>query len=260
MRLLSYMTPGFPVSLFEMIGRLVGAEVEYETESSGPLPGNDPFAEGDMELGWICSTSFVDMSTAGEDPSIQLVGVAWVPDDPDAHGRPVYFGDVVTRPDSGITTFADLEGKRVGCNDPVSLSGHYALKFELDDRGLEPDFVEMVFTGGHQASLTAVASGEIDAAIVDSVVRTTRVRVDPDVAKLRVLDRLGPWPTQPLVARVSLTADEVTRVREHLLGASDDPELREELEAAALSHFVAVGPDHYAPVRTAMARLTDDVT
>jgi len=258
MRLISYMTPGFSKSLFESIGRVVGAEVEYETEASGPLPGDNPFVEDGTELGWICSTSFVDMATTGDNPSVQLVGVAWVPDDPDVAGRPVYFGDIVTRPDSGITSFDDLQGKRVGCNDPVSLSGHYALNFALDDRGLAAGYLEKVFTGGHQASLTAVANGELDAAIVDSVVRTTRERIDPDVAELAVIDRLGPWPTQPLVARVSLGSEEVALVRERLLNASQDPELRAELEAAALSHLIEVAPDHYAPVREAMARLNNN--
>ena len=260
MRLISYMTPGFPVSLFESIGRIIGAEVEYETEASGPMPGHDPFADDATELGWICSTSFVDMASTGKDPSIQLVGVAWVPDDPDADGRPVYFGDIVTRSDSGISSFEDLEGKRVGCNDPVSLSGHYALNFALDDRGLGDDYLDKVFTGGHQASLTAVANGELDAAIVDSVVRTTRSRVDPDIADLSVLDRLGPWPTQPLVARVSLSEDEVAAVRQALLEASTDTELRDELHATALSHLVEVDADHYAPVHAAMERLARNDT
>lgn len=258
MRLLTYMTPGFPASLFEAIGRILDVNVEYETEASGPLPGQDPFADDDgTELGWVCSTSFVDMAATGDAPSIQLVGIAWVPDDPDVDGRPVYFGDIVTRPNSGITSFEDLGGKRVGCNDPVSLSGHYALNFELDRRDLDDGYLEKVFTGGHQASLTAVASGDLDAAIVDSVVRTTRTRIDPSVAELKVVERLGPWPTQPLVARISFDAHEVANVRQRLLAAAEDPVLGAELRAAGLSHLVEVGPDHYGPVRDAMSRLAN---
>ena len=257
MRLLSYMTPGFPESLFESIGRAVGATVEYETKSSGPEPGENPFLGDGVELGWICSTSFVDSALTGDDPSIQLVGVAWVPDDSDANGRPVYFADIVTRADSPIQSFADLEGHTMACNDPVSLSGHYALKFELDDRGLPDGFVDLRFTGGHQASLTAVAKGEVDVALVDSVVRTARARVDPAVAKLRVLGRLGPWPTQPLVAAVSLTQDEVAAVRRRLLDAVENDALRAELRSSALSHLVEVTPDHYNRVRDAMNRLAD---
>ena len=40
--------------------------------------------------------------------------------------------------------------------------------------------------------------------LVDSVVRTSRARHDPAVAALRIVERLGPWPVQPLVARADL--------------------------------------------------------
>lgn len=253
-RLVSYMSPGFPESLFERIGEVIDADVQFERELSGPAPGTNPFVEDDLDFGWVCSTSFVDLAARGDEPSIQLVGVAWVPDDPDANGRPVYFGDLITRADSGIRSFEDLEGRRVGCNDLVSLSGHYALRFALEDRGLEDDFAELVFTGGHHSSIDAVLAGEIDAAVVDSVVRTSRARLDPEVASLQIIDRLGPWPVQPLVARHTLDAEQVATARRLLLEASDSPEIQAELDAAALSHFVEVGPDHYAAVHAAMQR------
>ncbi len=253
MRLISYMSPGFPTSLFHQIGRVLGVDVDFDETSSGPTPGNDPFADGSADLGWVCSTSYVDLETRGDDAAVQLVGVAWVPDDPDSNGAPVYFGDLVTRADSGITTFDDLAGRRVGCNDPVSLSGYHALRIALHERGLPDSFCEQPFTGGHHASLDMVVAGDLDAALVDSVVRTGRARMDPAVDALTVIERLGPWPTQPLVARKSLATEDVRRVRRQMLAASGQPALQAELEAAALSHLVEVGPDHYAAIRTAMA-------
>ena len=254
MRLLSYMSPGFPTSLFEALGRVLDADVIFDEERSGPAPGVDPFADGSADLGWICSTSFVDLTTRRDDPSIVLAGVAWVPDDPDVAGRPVYFGDVVTRPDSAIDTFDDLRGARIGCNDEVSLSGHHSLRFALHDRGLGENFVEIVFTGGHQRSLDLVVAGELDAAVVDSVVRTRRSRVDTAVAGLRIVERLGPWPVQPLVARSTLKAAEIDDVRRRLLEASSHPDVVAELRGAALSHLVEVDARHYEPVRDAIHR------
>ena len=254
-RLISYMAPGFPESLFELIGDAIGATVEYETEMSGPAPGTDPFADSGAEFGWVCSTSFVDLATRGSDPSVQLVGVAWVPDDPDSAGRPVYFGDLVTRPGSEVSSINDLRGLRIGCNDVVSLSGHYALRFALDDAGISVDEVELVFTGGHHSSIDMMLAGDLDVAVVDSVVRTGRARLDPNVAALTVVERLGPWPVQPLVARSTLDPEQMATARRLLVEASDTPAMQAELDAAALSHFVEVGPDHYAPVRTAMDRI-----
>ena len=255
MRLISYMSPGFPRSLFTSLANVVDAEVHFDESASGPASGVDPFRDGEADLGWICSTSFVDLCTRSADPTIELAGVAWVPDDPDANGRPVYFGDLVTLADSGIESFNDLEGRTVGCNDEVSLSGNYALRFALKDRGLSPDFIDRVMTGGHHHSLDHLLAGEIDVALVDSVVRTARARTDERIANLRIIERLGPWPVQPLVARSTMSAGEISYVRRLLLDAADRPEIQAELEAACLTTLVEIGPDHYAPVQAAMDRL-----
>lgn len=260
LRFVSYMTPGFPRSLFEAFATCLDAElaveteVTFETELSGPAPGDDPFADRRMDVGWICSTSFVDLSLRSAEPSVRLAGVAWVPDDPDVGGRPVYFSDLVVRPDSPIRSFGDLAGRRIGCNDPVSLSGHHALRFEIEERGDDPDsFAELVFTGGHHRSIDAVLDGTIDAAVVDSVVRIGRARQSSEVAELRLVDRLGPWPVQPLVARSDLDATFVNRIAETLLGANENPVIRTHLRAAALTELVPVADDHYEGVCRAMS-------
>ena len=258
MRLISYMSPGFPRSLFERIGEVVGAEVEFDETHSGPVAPNDPFADNSFDLGWVCSTSYVEMATRNEDPTITLAGVAWVPDDPGSNGRPIYFGDIITRADSGITTFDDLEGRTVACNDEVSLSGNYALRFAIRDRGLSEGFLEQVFTGAHHNSIDQVLSGEVDAAVVDSVVRIGRARNNPAVADLRIVERLGPWPVQPLVARSTLDADTIAEVRRLLLDAASDPLIKAELDKASLAGLVEVGPDHYDAVRAALRGQTDN--
>jgi len=251
--MISYMTPGFPASLFELVAQRLGVDLEFDSARSGPAPDDDPFTNGHVDLGWICSTSFVDLSLRADNPSVQLVGVAWVPDDPDADGRPVYFSDIVVPHGSNVRSFEELAGCRIGCNDLISLSGHHALRFEIEQRGGDPDtFAELVFTGGHDASLDAVAAGKLDGAVIDSVVRTRRSRTDATIASLRVIDRLGPWPVQPLVARSNMANDQLAHLARTLLDANDDPDMQAELEAAALTGFVAVGPDHYEPVRLAM--------
>jgi len=250
----SYMVPGFPESLFERMAEVLGADLHVDSRTSGPAPGEDPFRDGTMDLGWICSTSFVELALADADPSVRLAGVAWVPDDPDAAGRPVYFGDVVVRADSDAEGLAALTGRRIGGNDPVSLSGHHALRLALLDEGFDPEtFAPIEFTGGHHASLDALAAGTLDAAVVDSVVRLGRARHDAAVADLRVVRRLGPWPTQPLVVTAAANDGEVTAIRDALLDAARRPELAAELAAAGLTGLVAVGDDHYAAVSAAMA-------
>ncbi|MEQ8841118.1 MAG: phosphate/phosphite/phosphonate ABC transporter substrate-binding protein [Acidimicrobiales bacterium] len=254
MQLVSYLSPGFPALLFELLADRLGAEVTFETATSGPPADQDPFRDGTYDLGWICSTSFVDLALRPPDPSVVLAGVAWVPDDPDSLGRPVYFGDLVVPIGSDIQALSDLAGRRIGCNDVVSLSGHHALRFALADLGEDPsDFAELVFTGGHHRSLDALLAGDLDACVVDSVVRTRRARHDPAVAELPVIERLGPWPVQPLVARAGLDATRLADVRRTLL-AADDPDVGAALHDAGLSRLVEVDEHHYASVREALAR------
>ena len=82
-----------------------------------------------------------------------------------------------------------------------------------------------------------------------------RSRSQAEVADLRILERLGPWPVQPLVMRANASPAEVTEVRERLLAAADDPRLIAEMANAGLTKLVEVDADHYAAVHAAMARL-----
>jgi ABC-type phosphate/phosphonate transport system substrate-binding protein len=251
----SYMSPGFPESLFELLARIMDVELHFERETSGPPADEDPFRDGRFDLGWVCSTSFVDLALGDRDPSVRLAGVAWVPDDPDSQGRPVYFGDLCVAPGSGVEALADLAGARIACNDVVSLSGHHALRIAIEGLGEDSrDFAELVFTGGHHNSLDALLAGEVDACVVDSVVRIGRGRHDAAVDDLRVIARLGPWPVQPLVARRDLDPELVAEVRQALLEANEDPEVVDALRDAALTRLVPVDDTHYAPVREAFER------
>jgi len=250
------MTPGFPESLFTVMAEILGAELHLMPDLSGPAAGEDPFADGTFDFGWICSTSYVDLTTGRPEPSVRLAGVAWVPDDPDSGGEPVYFSDIVVAADSGIRNFDDLAGRRIACNDAVSLSGHHALRLEINRRGADPDaFAELIFTGGHQRSLDMITDGAIEAAVIDSVVRFTRARVDPAVADLKIIEHLGPWPVQPLVARIDLPKGVVVAAANRLLSASLSGPLATELKAAGFAGLVRVGPENYETVRQALAAI-----
>lgn len=253
--MISYLAPGYPAALFEALAEHIGVELGFEVGRSGPDPLLDPFVAGTADLGWVCSTSFVELTT-DRPASVQEVGVAWVPDDPDAADRPVYFSDVLVSADSDARSLDDLAGRRIGCNDPASLSGYHALRIELDRRGHDPaDFATLVMTGGHHHSIDQLLAGELDAAVVDSIVRTRRARQWDDVAGLRVVERLGPWPTQPVVMRIEAAPTEVGAVRDALLRANDDPEIVELLAASALTRLARTDADHCDEVRAAMARL-----
>jgi len=122
--MISYLTPGYPVALFEALAEHLGVELDLETGRSGP----DPV------------------------------------DDPDAEDRPVQFSDVIVRADSEDQSLDDLAGRRIGCNDPASLSGCHALRIEAtadEVRSIDDDVVEPVAQRRERNAASSCRPGEL---------------------------------------------------------------------------------------------------
>ena len=259
LRLLSYLAPSLPYALFEGLARHFGAvtgrqvELGFDTTRSGPRPGeHEPFDAARVDLAFVCATSYVWLTGVQPAP-IELVGAAWVPTDPRARGRAVYFGDVLTTV-GGPRSLPELTGLRIAYNDEVSLSGHHSLRGALLTAGVDPGTVELRHSGSHLRSLELLDAGEVDAAAIDSNVWRRRGREDVDLAqRLVTIATLGPHPVQPLVARAGLPRRLRRQVRAAMLTAHDHPEVAGALRSAELTRFVPVDDGAFAPLRTQMA-------
>ena len=261
LRVLSYLAPSVPASLFEALATRMGAELgedvalRFDESRSGPRPGEDePFTSGRVDLAFLCATSYVWLSS-GASPVVDLVGAAWVPADPRSHARPVYFADVVG-PASGAGALEELVGGRVAYNDEVSLSGYHSLRFAFDTAGIQADRIELVRSGSHLRSLELLRSGDVDAAALDSTVWQRCRRHDPALAKeFRVISELGPHPVQPMVARAGLPQPVREAARRTLVNAHAESSVATALGNAELVRFVAVDDRDYAGLRAQMADL-----
>ncbi|MDZ7714129.1 MAG: PhnD/SsuA/transferrin family substrate-binding protein [Rhodovibrio sp.] len=109
-----------------------------------------------------------------------------------------------------------------------SHSGWIALRAALADRGMAPDraLAGIVWTGGHRASVRAVADREADVAAVDCVTHALLAAHAPDaLAGTRVLAGTPTAPGLPLVAGPHVDPATRARVRSALWGALSDPDL-----------------------------------
>lgn len=79
-------------------------------------------------------------------------------------GKPEYFAIIVTHPDSGIKTVADLKGKTFAFGDKGSTSGYLIPLHYFTQQGIDPEkyFSKVLYTK-HQAIETQVAAGQLDA-------------------------------------------------------------------------------------------------
>lgn len=73
-----------------------------ETRVSGPEKGvKDPFSEGEADVGFMCSPSFLWLRELRASP-VELLGAAPVCREERTLGRPVYFCEVIVRRDAPI--------------------------------------------------------------------------------------------------------------------------------------------------------------
>lgn len=125
-------------------------------------------------------------------------------------GREHYFGQIITRADSGIQSLEDLNQKRFAFVDPVSSSGYLFPLHLLNDKKIK--FKETIFAGTHDAVVTAVYQKKVDAGATfyappdaDGTPKDARwvVRTQfPDVfEKIKVLKMTDPIPNDPVVFR-----------------------------------------------------------
>ena len=79
-------------------------------------------------------------------------------------GKPEYFAIMVTHPNSGINSPADLKGRTFAFGDKGSTSGYLTPLYDVMEQGITPekDFSRVIHTS-HQAIETQVTQGVLDA-------------------------------------------------------------------------------------------------
>ena len=95
----------------------------------------------------------------------------------------------ITSKDTGIARLEDLKGKTLSFGSPSSTSGHLMPRHYLLAAKIDPDtdLKRVSFSGAHDATIAAVASGKVDAGALNISVWNKFVeeaRVDPGQARV----------------------------------------------------------------------------
>lgn len=179
-------------------------------------------------------------------------------------GEGFFYSAIITRADSGIKSLRDLKGKTFAFVDPVSVSGAIYPKALLMDEGLRPerDFSQVIYAGGHDATVLAVLHGKVDAGATFS--NDTEGKkgswhefLPPEqAAKIRVLAYTKPMPSDNIAVAEGLDPEIVSKVKAALIKMSSTPEGRKHLmDIYHIEGLVPTTPAEYAPVRDAFNRV-----
>jgi phosphonate transport system substrate-binding protein len=165
------------------------------------------------------------------------------------------FRSVFVTGDPAIRTLADLKGKDVSFGSQSSTSGHLMPRSVLLQAGIDPDkdFRRVAYSGAHDATVAAVASGKVQAGALNISVWDKLVadgKIDP--AKVRVFYTTPPYYDYNWTVHADMPAPLRERLRQALLTLSrDTPEGRQILELQRATRFVPTAVENYKGIEAA---------
>lgn len=174
--------------------------------------------DGRIDIAFVCSPPLIWLGGALEAIAAPILM------DQRFDGKPLYASDVIVNRDSSFESLEDLRGACWGFNEPSSWSGYWVT---LQRVGSWDFFGKVVEAGSHERAIRLVAGGEIDGAAIDCHVLGVALRKEPSLAeRVRVVETLGPAPSQPVAVRAGLDAGVKARIQQTLLRLHD-PLMRE---------------------------------
>ncbi|MEO7159751.1 MAG: phosphate/phosphite/phosphonate ABC transporter substrate-binding protein [Polaromonas sp.] len=170
-------------------------------------------------------------------------------------GKPEYFAIMVTHPNSGINSMADLKGKTFAFGDKGSTSGYLIPRHYFLTQGINPDtyFSKVLYTK-HQAIETQVVQGVLDAGADYN--RNRNAMIEQGLIKAeqsRIIWQSAPLPNDAFAVRQALFADQafVTRLRAVLAGMGEALKTQPNLLPSHYTGFVTRDNGFYKPIRDA---------
>jgi len=176
-------------------------------------------------------------------------------------GIPFYYAAIITRADSGIKSIDDLRGKTFAFGDSLSTTGNVFPRKMLKEHGIDPvrDFKQILYSGGHDATVLAVLNGKVDAGATyanspDSLdTAWMRYLKDPqDAKKIHAIAFSEPIPADNLVISAGLDEKVAKKVEEIFVQLSRDPKGKKMLrDLYQIDGFVPASDKDYDSVRQA---------
>jgi len=237
--------------LVEYLSEKLGVEVEpyTATDYSGII---EAMRSGEVDVAWFGPLSYV---LAADVAGAEAVAVPYEQEGEE----PTYKSIILTQADNAeISSTEDVEGKTFSFVDPSSTSGYLYPQKMLKDAGVDPekDLAEARFAGGHDASILAIASGNVEAgASWDGQLQTMMEAGAVEENSVKVIAESDPIPKDPIAVRGDLPEGVKKRIQEAFLNATPETVGAESLGSEGAMGYQEVSDEKYDPVR----RLVDEL-
>lgn len=199
-----------------------------------------------VDLAWFGGFTFVQASVRSGGKVIPLVQR-----EEDEKFRSVFITDA----NSGITKLEDLKGKTLSFGSASSTSGHLMPRSFLLAAKINPDLdlKRISFSGAHDATIAAVASGKVDAGALNISVWDKFVadkKVDPAVVK--VFYTTPPYYDYNWTVHADMPADLRNKLQQAFLALdASTPQGKEILGLQRATRFIPTQAENYGGIRAA---------
>ena len=170
-------------------------------------------------------------------------------------GKPEYFAIMVTHPDSGIRSPADLKGRTFAFGDKGSTSGYLIPLHYLMTQGITPEtyFAKVVHTS-HQAIQTQVTQGVLDAGADYN--RNRNAMIEQGLIKAersKIIWQSDPLPNDAFAVSKALAGDKalVAQLQAALADVGNALKTQPKLLPPHYTGFVSRDNTFYKPIRDA---------
>ena len=234
---------------FEPLGKYLegklGMKVEW-TPVTDYAAAVETLAARKVDLAWFGGFTFVQSSVRSGGKTIPLVQR-----EEDSSFKSVF----IASKDSGINRLEDLKGKTLSFGSQSSTSGHLMPRSFLLAANINPDkdLKRISFSGAHDATIAAVASGKVDAGALNISVWNKFVedkKVDP--AMVKVIYTTPPYFDYNWTVHADMPADLRNKIAQAFLDLNaSTPQGAEILKLQRAARFVPTKVENYSGIRAA---------
>ncbi|KFB76791.1 putative selenate ABC transporter substrate-binding protein [Candidatus Accumulibacter cognatus] len=234
---------------FRPLGEYLEKETGYKVQFT-PVSDYAAVVEGlaakKIDLAWLGGFTFVQakLRTGGE--AIPIVQRA---------EDEVFTSKFIVPANSTVTSLVELKGKTFAFGSPSSTSGHLMPRFYLLKDGIDPDkdFKNVAFSGAHDATVAFVASGKVEAGVLNaSVMDKLLEKGDANARRVKVIATTPSYFDYNWTVRPGLDPALRQKITQAFLKLDRaDPAQRELMELQRASKFVPTTAANYDGIERA---------
>jgi len=230
--------------LVKYLQQRLGVPVEY-TPVTDYAAAVEALANQQVDLAWFGGFTFVQALQRSGGKVVPLV----------QREEDEKFRSVFITTDPAIRSLADLKGRTLSFGSPSSTSGHLMPRSFLLAAGVDPDrdLKRIAYSGAHDATAAAVASGRVDAgALNGSVWEKLVADRKVDAQRVRVFHTTPPYYDYNWSVHADMAPAQRERIARAFLDLSPEtPEGREILQLQRATRFVPTRAENYRGIEAA---------